>query len=214
MLTAGEKIAPKQLIVVTTPNWDAPKGVLERYEYKEGSWQKVGKDMKIFVGENGLGWGKGLHAPQQGIQKKEGDRKAPAGIFRLNEAFGYEPLDIKYPYLVMTQKHHCIDDSNSKWYNQVIDSRTTKKDYTSHEVMRFDANYYRYGIMVEHNPENLPYQGSCIFIHIKEIPTMGCTAMLEDEIVEILQWLDPQSNPLLIQAPKSDIKRLLAPLGL
>jgi len=213
-LLIAEQISPKQLLIVTTKNWDAPQGSLQRYENIDGKWKKIGKKIKIFVGEKGLAWGSGLHTPQQGLQKKEGDRKAPAGIFSLQEAFGYEPLDINYPYLVMTKHHHCVDDSNSKWYNQVIDSREIAKDYTSHEVMRFDANYYRYGIMVGHNRANKPYGGSCIFIHIKDIPTMGCTAMLENEMVEILRWLNPASDPLLIQAPKSEIKRLLAPFGL
>jgi D-alanyl-D-alanine dipeptidase len=49
-------------------------------------------------------------------------------------------------------------------------------------------------------------------MHIKKpnhIPTVGCTAMSESEMKRILKWLDPKKHPLLIQAPESEIKRLL-----
>ncbi|MDD3775796.1 MAG: hypothetical protein PHV08_07565, partial [Sulfurovaceae bacterium] len=54
--------------------------------------------------------------------------------------------------------------------------------------------------------------GSCIFMHIKEIPTTGCTAMSESQMKEIIQWLDPKAKPLLLQAPKSEAKKLMEQL--
>jgi D-alanyl-D-alanine dipeptidase len=50
--------------------------------------------------------------------------------------------------------------------------------------------------------------GSCIFIHIKKIPTAGCTVMRENEMKEIIGWLDVESHPLLVQGTDEVVKSL------
>ena len=79
--------------------------------------------------------------------------------------------------------------------------------------MKFPKNYYKYGIVVDHNgiTEGTKSQkgaGSCIFIHIKSVPTAGCTVMTEREIKEVLRWLDPQAKPLLIQGTQKVVESL------
>ena len=203
-----------QMIMVTSSDYSSPDAKLQRYSFKNGKWQPVGKKIDVKIGKNGMSWGIGLHkTPADAvIIKKEGDGKSPIGIFKLKEAFGYEPFSAAYPYMVMSKKNHCVDDINSKWYNKVIDSTKVTKDYSSHEVMKFKANYYRYGVVVDHNPNSVKGAGSCIFMHIKEIPTTGCTAMSESQMKEIIQWLDPKAKPLLLQAPKSEAKKLMEQL--
>ncbi|MEJ2496500.1 MAG: L,D-transpeptidase family protein [Sulfurovaceae bacterium] len=182
-LGADEKIdESSQLILVSTDDWNASNGVLQKYQKESGQWYKIGDDIAIKVGENGLGWGIGLH-------------KTPA--------------DAPYPYEEMSKDFHCVDDSDSKYYNKIVDSKKVKKDYNSYEVMEFDKNYYKYGLVVDHNPKAVPLKGSCIFLHIKSIPTMGCTAMSEEAMLELLKWLDPAKTPILIQAPKGEIVDLL-----
>ena len=200
-----------QLIVVTSKNWKASSGKLQRYEYKNSRWYRVGKIISVKLGRNGLGWGIGLHKIPLNAKyiKREGDGKAPAGIFKLKEAFGYSSFNISYPYIVNKREDYCIDDINSKYYNKIIDSSIVERDYKSFEYMKFNKNYYKYGIIVDHNPKAKRGMGSCIFIHIKTTPTAGCTVMREYEIKEILRWLDIDKNPLLIQAPQSVIKSLL-----
>jgi len=204
----------KQLIVVTTDSWSTPNAILQRYQKDDKRWRSVGKKIEVVVGKNGLGWGIGLHhtPPKAKYIKREGDGKAPAGVFDLLNGFGYQPFKIAYTYKVYNESNHCVDDSHSIWYNKIIDSKRVKKDYKSYERMKFPKNYYKYGIVVDHNPKAVAKAGSCIFIHIKKpnhIPTVGCTAMSEGEIKQILRWLDPHKHPILIQAPKSEIERLL-----
>ncbi|KIM03456.1 MAG: hypothetical protein KN64_12085 [Sulfurovum sp. AS07-7] len=214
---AQKPILPKhiQMIVIVSDDYSSSDAKLQRYAFVRNKWQKVGKELDIKIGKNGMGWGLGLHTipKNTAIIKKEGDGKSPIGIFELGSAFGYEPFDVKYPYNVMNEKDHCVDDIHSKWYNQIIDSTKVAKDYDSHEVMKFKANYYRYGIVVKHNPDNTPGKGSCIFMHIKSIPTTGCDAMSEDEIKEIIRWLKKEANPILVQAPKSEIDGLFKQVG-
>ena len=215
LLAYGGKI-PKseQLIVVTTKNWSTPSGTLQRYEKVNRHWQKIGKNIAIKLGRNGLGWGRGLHTIPKDAKyiKKEGDGKAPAGIFTLKQAFGYQPFVVEYPYEVYRSTDHCVDDVHSKFYNKIVDSKKIKKEYKSFEHMRFPKDYYRFGIVVNHNHIDekgaIKGAGSCIFMHIKKVPTAGCTVMHEEEMKEIIQWLDVEKQPLLVQGTEDLVKSL------
>ena len=210
----------RQLIVVTSPSWSASSGTLQRYEKQGGTWRKVGRAISVKLGRKGLGWGRGLHAIPRGAHpiKHEGDGKGVAGIFRLKNAFGYHPFKVKYPYHVYKSTDHCVDDTHSRYYNRIVDSTKVKRDYRSFEHMRFAKNYYKYGIVVDHNAFGTSRAkrgaGSCIFLHIKSRPTAGCTVMSEAQIKTIIRWLDPGKHPLLLQGPKKIVGGLLKQVGL
>jgi L,D-peptidoglycan transpeptidase YkuD (ErfK/YbiS/YcfS/YnhG family) len=98
---AGRTPAPlarsRQVVVVTTRGWDAVPGTLRRFERrgKSGAWVRVGADVPVAVGRNGLGWGVGVvetGGMTEGPAKREGDGKAPAGVFALGSAFGFAPF--------------------------------------------------------------------------------------------------------------------------
>ena len=201
-----------QLLFVQTAGWNEKEGTLQRYERVKNSkaWVKVGKPISIILGRNGLGWGKGLHTTPSNAKyiKKEGDGRAPAGLFSLKNGFGYHDLNISFPYATYKRTDHCVDDSNSQWYNKIIDSTKVKKDYKSFEHMKLNNYLYKYGIVVNHNPEQIKNAGSCIFMHIRSgngKGTAGCTAMNENKIMTILKWLKREDKPLLLQLPKEEI---------
>ena len=205
-----------QLLVVTTDDWSSKDGTLQRYEKTNKHWKKIGEPIAIVLGRNGLGWGKGLHTTPKDAKyiKKEGDGKAPAGLFSLNNGFGYAPTNFKidFPYATYKTTDHCVDDSSSKWYNKIIDATKVAKDYKSFEHMKLENNLYKYGITVNHNPNQIAQAGSCIFIHIKSPSakgTAGCTAMQEEEIVTVLKWLKGEEKPLLLQLPKEEMVKVV-----
>ena len=105
-----------------------------------------------------------------------------------------------------------MDDVNSKLYNKIVDSTKIDADYNSKEHMRFPKNYYKYGVVVNHNHIDeegaVKGAGSCIFLHIKSVPTAGCTVMSEDEMKELIRWLDDKSHPLLLQGTEAVVKNL------
>ncbi len=210
----AQKIDTKQMIVVTTKNWSTSSGSLQRFEKRANRWYKIGKAINIKLGRNGLGWGIGVHTTPKNAKyiKKEGDGKSPAGIFWLREAFGYSSFNVKYPYKVYKESDHCVDDVNSKFYNKIVDSKKIRRDYRSYENMKFPRNYYKYGIVVDHNKIDQrgakKGAGSCIFIHIKRTPTAGCTVMKEWEMKQIIRWLKPNSNPILVQGTAYHTKKL------
>ncbi|MGH8389448.1 MAG: L,D-transpeptidase family protein [Pseudomonas sp.] len=204
----------RQLIVVTSKNWDDIQGIAQRYERHGDSFEKFEPPFAVVLGKNGMGWGKGLDNPgqQQGPVKQEGDGKAPAGIFKLGTAFGYDAkADTRLPYLELTPNIECVDDGPNARYNQLVDSAVIVKDWNSAEQMRRKDDLYRQGIFIEHNTPASPAAGSCIFFHIwrgPTTPTRGCTAMAPADIARLLSWLDPRQSPRLVQLPEAQYEQL------
>ena len=213
-----------QLLVVTTAEWNDVQGTMQRYErsHSGGKWRAVGTAIAVVVGKNGLGWGSGvdlndmddLRRPGDPV-KREGDGKAPAGVFRLGSAFGYANQELpgwKMPYISLTPSIECVDDTSSKSYNRVVDGGAVSRDWKSAEHMRRDDELYRWGVVVDHNADPpRAGEGSCIFLHIWRGPaqgTVGCTAMPREQLESVLAWLNPARKPLLVQAPASQYKRL------
>jgi len=215
ILLADDLSSSRQLVVVTTAGWNDNSGMLQRYEKDAKGWHEVGKAIQIRLGRNGLGWGIGLHQIPKDAKyiKKEGDGRSPAGIFALKQAFGYAPFKVHYPYKVYKETDHCVDDVHSRYYNKIVDSTRIVPDYHSKEHMKFPKDYYKYGIVVNHNHIDekgaVPGAGSCIFLHIKAVPTAGCTVMKEEQIKEIIRWLDVNKHPLLVQGPEEVVEGLL-----
>ncbi|HEX7318704.1 MAG TPA: L,D-transpeptidase family protein [Pyrinomonadaceae bacterium] len=210
----------RQLIVVTTRGWDEVPGVLRRFERKgrSGPWARVGADVPVAVGRNGLGWGAGLvdTSAAVGPQKKEGDGKAPSGVFALGTAFGFAPSQeaswLRLPYTPLTPSLECVDDVASSRYNLLVDRAATgDADWNSSERMR-SVEGYRWGLVVRHNAAPpVAGRGSCIFLHVwagAGKGTAGCTAMEESSLTELLRWLDPKKGPLLVQLTESEYARL------
>jgi D-alanyl-D-alanine dipeptidase len=205
----GAQIPPgsQQLLVVTTPEWSQLQGTAQRYQRRHGEFRKLGEPFSIVVGKTGLGWGRGLTtaAANEEPAKREGDGRAPAGIFLLGTAFGYaSAVDTRLTYLPLSSGIECVDDVNSRHYNELVDNRTVAKDWSSSERMHRDDILYKYGIVVLHNTPASAGFGSCIFLHVwrnADTGTVGCTAMTEANILILLKWLDPAKNPTLVQLP-------------
>jgi D-alanyl-D-alanine dipeptidase len=205
----------KQMVVVTTADWNATTGTLRRYERVHRKWVAVGDPVAVVVGKNGMGWGAGLETRKvvelgeaDDPVKKEGDKKSPAGVFRLSEAFGFAekaPAGWKMPYVHLTPTVECVDDARSKFYNRVVDRAAVQVDWTSSEKMAAEDPYYRWGLVVDHNADPVrPGAGSCVFLHIWDGPggtTAGCTAMAGSQVEALLAWLDPEARPVLVEMP-------------
>lgn len=227
----------QQMLLVLTPDWQAVEGKLWRFERQHDQWLPVGSPVPIVVGKNGMGWGRGLFeaADTNGDFRKEGDKRAPAGIFSLGTVFGLasptqavRELKLKMPYLELTEHIQCIGDRHSQHYNSLQDIRKVPADWktSANEQMRqiaiHDEGAYRWGVFIRHNmPENPTgrdqVSGSCIFLHIwknQHTGTSGCTGMASPQLVSLLQWLDQSKKPLLVQLPLAEYQRLQAKWGL
>src|SRR5438309_10419771 len=91
---AADGVPPdcSQLIVAVAPDWNSMRGKLQLFERpRAGNWNAVAPPVTVLFGKNGLAWGTGLAGQNEpGLRKKERDGRAPAGIFKIGEVFGYE----------------------------------------------------------------------------------------------------------------------------
>ena len=214
----------RQIVVVETETWDSVRGVLRGFRLADRSWEIDLRDIPVALGRNGLGVGEGLHrAGLSGPGKREGDKRAPAGIFPLEYSFGTVPRprggNRTFAYHRTEEFHFWVDDPKSRYYNRWIDMRDpqVQKDWQSAEILARADGLYDLAIVVGHNRQRfLPGRGSAIFIHRWSRPgnpTIGCTALDPGDLLRLWKWLDGSRNPIIVQGPKEWIRQLRVPSG-
>ncbi|MFO7570597.1 MAG: L,D-transpeptidase family protein [Smithellaceae bacterium] len=164
------------------------------------TWHQAMKPMSATIGANGF-------APHG--EKREGDGRTPSGRYRLGTAFGYpDSMQTRMPYRQAFDDDIWVDDPVAPDYNQWVKLSDTAA--RSFEKMRRDDDQYKYGIVIEHNTAPvIPGHGSAIFLHIWKAPgasTAGCIAVSEENIINLLGWLDPKANPLIVINPEKSTK--------
>ena len=208
----------KQLVLVTTEDWQNINGQVQRYERDPISlkWQVVGPKTPVVVGRNGMGWGVELQGYGfAGPAKIEKDYRTPAGVYKIGPAFGYPrqaPLRLKLDYMPVDDTYFCNDNLGEE-YNQLI--------YNKEKPIRTewrDVELFRWGAIIQYNTDS-PIQnaGSCVFLHIWENPntgTKGCVAMSVENLEVLIKWLDPAKKPVIVILPKSEYGKLRRSWGL
>ncbi len=227
--------ASTQLIVGIVDGWNHRDVVLHRFTRKGGnagkasaSWKAVGASWEGRLGSNGVAWGRGLHPhdpiPQGANDKTEGDRRAPAGVFRLGTVFGYE-ADVAHPpattYIQVTDHDLLVEDPSSPLYNTYV--RLDHPANSAWEIanrMTLGDPAHELKVFVHHNtdPSAVPGKGSAILLHISRPSersyTFGCTAMAREKMYEIVAWLDAARNPLYVLLPQAEYNRVAVAWGL
>ncbi|MEM9081020.1 MAG: L,D-transpeptidase family protein [Verrucomicrobiota bacterium] len=206
----------QQAIVGIASDWKSSHVTLHLYEKDaQGQWHLASQPWKGRLGGKGLAWGIGLHpSPAGETTKKEGDRKAPAGIFKIGGAFGYEEniqRNPALPYLQITTRDLFVEDSSSKYYNRHLRlNHEPKSSWEKKQQMRQNDHAHSLKLFIKHNlnPQALPHAGSAIFFHIWRkngaASTFGCTTMHEQNLRTLIAWVNPSKNPLYILLPEKD----------
>ena len=203
----------RQLLLVQAPLWESSGGTLSRWTRASGAspWQAVGEPVPVRLGSAGLGWGRGLHTGAAarvlpGPAKREGDRRSPAGAFPLGTAFGSkmpsELSALRWAWRSVGPRDRYVDDPESPLYNTwQVAPRNGSTSWSSAERL----SQYQLGVVVEHNADPVvPGAGSAIFLHTWRSPetaTIGCTAMARPSLIDLVNWLDPEAHPVLVQVP-------------
>ncbi|ACH38391.1 lipoprotein, putative [Citrifermentans bemidjiense Bem] len=157
-------------------------------------WQLAAPPVPVNLGRNGV-------APP--FEKREGDGRTPSGLFPLRRAFGYQgEFKGRFPYQRVDSQDLWVDDVHSPDYNLwVRRGQTMASSYE--ELLRPDP-LYKYALAPEYNEAPVVRGlGSAIFIHVeskRKPETSGCISMPEKELVQVMQWLDPEKEPQLLVA--------------
>jgi L,D-peptidoglycan transpeptidase YkuD (ErfK/YbiS/YcfS/YnhG family) len=179
------------ILVVDNSSFFFTRTTLYAMEKRGDNWMMACSPFNAVIGKNGF-------APAG--EKREGDGKTPSGIYPLKMTFGYDANIItKMPYRQALADDIWVDDPQADDYNQWTKIQETKA--ASYEMMKREDDQYKYCIVIEYNTDPvIKGNGSAIFLHIwkgEGLPTAGCVAVSEEDIIKILDWLDPTASPLI-----------------
>ncbi len=188
-----------QVLMVMGEESAGTTAMLYALEKRAGVWRTAFPALPALIGRNGF-------APPG--EKKEGDVRTPSGVFALKRAFGYPAaVDTRLSYRQSGDNDIWVDDGNSPDYNRW--GRKGETSATSFEQMKLNDDRYKYGIVIEYNTDPVVKgAGSAIFIHVRceeHLPTQGCVALAENDILRVLGWLEPQAKPLAILGTRNSI---------
>lgn len=121
--------------------------------------------------------------------KREGDGKTPAGIYSFGQAFGIASNPgTSRNWLTVNSNHYWVDDSNSPYYNRLVDTSQTRIQWNSAEHLIGYPTAYKYAIAVNYNTACTPNDGSAIFLHCSTGgSTAGCISISESNMIQILR---------------------------
>ena len=182
-----------QLIVVIGNRQDPAKSRLDWYKRDtDGKLVQV-MSKEAVSGMNGIT-----------MQKQEGDKKTPSGVYRFTMAFGLKanPGTI-LPYHQIVDGDYYVDDGNSRYYNQLANTKQVQKDWNSAEDLMAQAPQYNYGLVLDYNSECTPGKGSAIFLHCPKswnnTGTSGCISIPEEDMKKVVCQVDTGTKIVVVQ---------------
>jgi L,D-peptidoglycan transpeptidase YkuD (ErfK/YbiS/YcfS/YnhG family) len=130
--------------------------------------------------------------------KKEGDKKTPKGIFKIENLYfrkdrKEKPLTLLRCIEIRKDMGWCDDIFFPKKYNKLF--KIEKK--VKHEKLKRRDNKYDFLIPIQYNfKKPVPGKGSCIFIHLTKDykPTAGCIALKEKDFLIMLKLIKKNSR--------------------
>jgi L,D-peptidoglycan transpeptidase YkuD (ErfK/YbiS/YcfS/YnhG family) len=175
-----------QVIAVAAGGYGTSYATLTAYERRASGWTQVFGPWTANIGRNGV-------APYG--EKREGDGRTPSGTYGFDFMFGVNPNPgVKFPFRAISGTNIVWDDDPaSANYNRWIDTNQASAG-VGPEPMYVGA--YGSGAVIAYNTARTPGLGSAIFLHLSSGgSTAGCVALPSNELIPLLQWLDPSKQP-------------------
>ena len=177
--------AVDQLIVVAASGMNSSDCVVSMHERNsDGDWVQI-FSVTGYVGVDGMVYDE---------DRYEGCGRTPIGTYKFTKAFGIAPdPGCAIPYTELTDDLYWSGDY-SEHYNQMVSINDYPYLDTSNSEHLVDYDpAYQYCLNIGFNRECMAGRGSAIFLHCfgNNPYTMGCVAVSEDTMVEILQRVEP-----------------------
>jgi D-alanyl-D-alanine dipeptidase len=188
-----------QAVVVRAKGADSSDAEMWLCERDGDMWKVFAGPWPAVVGRNGVG------------KRAEGDGRSPSGAFMLGAAFGRAeaPEGLRYPYRFLDESDRWVEEISSPFYNRWVRCPAS----VSGEAEDLDGvMQYKHALAVRYNDEAVPGAGSAIFMHVWKGPgvgTAGCTAISDENMLALLEWLDYAERPVLVQGTQEQIERLM-----
>jgi D-alanyl-D-alanine dipeptidase len=184
----------RRLVVVTADSMTTSHARIQRFERAASTqpWHALGGPQSALIGTNGMAWSDAFRAFARNGEriKVEGDKRAPAGFFRIGQSFGFAPSN-RPNYLQIKEGSVCVDDLESASYNKI--TTRDKVGALTHGENMWRVPAYRNGLMVDYPTNRRARAGSCIFIHIRTAAatgTAGCVAVPEPQVIELQDFAE------------------------
>ncbi|MEP6909397.1 MAG: L,D-transpeptidase family protein [Actinomycetota bacterium] len=191
-----------QLVTVVSLRSSSTTGTLRAWEKRGECWAPVAGPWSAWLGQRGIS-----------EHKREGDRTTPSG------AFGFDPVmygvganpGVRYRYHRIVCGDWWVEDSRSRYYNRFRHVRCGSNPpfrVTSEDMSR-SPTAYRHLAVIDYNTSPIvPGRGSGIFLHVSHgNPTLGCVSLLLPQLLTVLRWLRPATQPLIVIGTRASIRR-------
>lgn len=155
---------------------------MDVYQRSATGWQAIAAGIPAHIGSAGL-------APQA----KSGYPATPMGVFTLPFAFGTAPNPgggLKY--VQVGPDHWWSGDDNSPTFNTMQVCRKDQCPFDTAASENLDIPQYKHAVVMGVNTARVPGNGAAFFFHTTDGgPTEGCVAIDDDQLVQIIRWLQP-----------------------
>lgn len=186
---AGVPASTSQVVVERSPTYGATSGALTAWTRfgRTAHWVRAFGPWPARLGYNGT-------APPG--SKREGDGRTPSGQFGFDYMFGVQPdPGVASRWRPVHNDDYWDDDPSSPHYNQWVVGRLNAG--ASPEPMD-NPTPYAYGAVIAYNTARIPGNGSAIFLHVATGgTTAGCISLPQTNLISVLRWLQPTSNPIM-----------------
>lgn len=178
---------PGQVITVEASSPLSQRAVLRTWRLAgDGRYVQMFSPILAWVGVNGV------------RPTREGLGRTPVGVFTMTRAFGNEANNgTRLAYVRVGPDDWWDENPASPHYNRLVVSRVSPGGGSEN---LYDAGIaYAHAIVINYNMNPVVKgAGSGFFLHVSfGSATEGCVAIPEDQLDQIMRWLNPTSHPVI-----------------
>jgi D-alanyl-D-alanine dipeptidase len=199
----------RRLVLVTADTFTSTTASVQRFERDapNAPWQLSGGAATALIGHRGVAWAYAFRkfAKRDEPVKVEGDKRAPAGFYKIGPSFGFGVSQMPN-YVRVDEGMVCVDDLNSPAYNTITRRERIGPKVHGENMSRVPE--YARGLLVDYPTDAKARAGSCIFIHLQlpgKTGTSGCVALPEPQLAALQDF--SQSGAVLAILPRAALNR-------
>ena len=199
----------ERLVLVTADTLASTTASVRQFERNgvTAPWQEVRGGATALIGHKGVGWAHAFRSfARKGEPiKVEGDKRAPAGFYKIGGSFGFAASQ-RTNYVRILDGVTCVDDLASPAYNTITTRTEIGAKVHGENMSRVPE--YRRGLLVDYPSDRKARAGSCIFIHLQlpgKTGTNGCVALPEAQLEALQDFA--QGGAVLAILPRQALDR-------